>query len=226
RVAAVSLGDCHRHDRRIHGFSAGAHHHARGRTPGCSRRPPADRIADPPDLAPAVPGRTVNCGCRFGVRPGTLAAVGRDHQPLLPVALRHDAGVRSRHAAGRGGVRGDRDPARCFGYRRRIVGAAAAQWPAAGPSMNAMGFAWRSLVRQPARASLGVLGVAAVGALLFDMLLLSNGLVVSMRGLLERTGFDLRVTATDALPGSGPLIPDAVAVTEAISKLPSVRSAV
>jgi putative ABC transport system permease protein len=92
--------------------------------------------------------------------------------------------------------------------------------------MNAMGFAWRSLVRQPARASLGVLGVAAVGALLFDMLLLSNGLVVSMRGLLERTGFDLRVTATDALPGSGPLIPDAVAVTEAISKLPSVRSAV
>jgi putative ABC transport system permease protein len=92
--------------------------------------------------------------------------------------------------------------------------------------MNAMGFAWRSLVRQPARASLGVLGVAAVGALLFDMLLLSNGLVISMRGLLERTGFDLRVTATDALPGAGPLIPDAVAVTRAISKLPSVRSAV
>ena len=75
--------------------------------------------------------------------------------------------------------------------------------------MNAMGFAWRSLVRQPARASLGVLGVAAVGALLFDMLLLSQGLVISMRGLLERTGFDLRVTATDALPGQGPLIPDA-----------------
>ena len=68
--------------------------------------------------------------------------------------------------------------------------------------MNAMGFAWRSLVREPARASLGVLGVAAVGALLFDMLLLSNGLVISMRGLLERTGFDLRVTATDALPAA------------------------
>jgi putative ABC transport system permease protein len=92
--------------------------------------------------------------------------------------------------------------------------------------MNAMGFAWRSLVRQPARASLGVLGVAAVGALLFDMLLLSNGLVISMRGLLERTGFDLRVTATDALPGQGPLIPDAVARAQAISQLPSVRSAI
>ena len=92
--------------------------------------------------------------------------------------------------------------------------------------MNAMGFAWRSLVRQPARASLGVLGVAAVGALLFDMLLLSQGLVISMRDLLERTGFDLRVTATDALPGQGPLIPNAVAHAEAISRLPSVRSAV
>ena len=92
--------------------------------------------------------------------------------------------------------------------------------------MNAMGFAWRSLVRQPARASLGVLGVAAVGALLFDMLLLSQGLVVSMRGLLERTGFDLRVTATDVLPGQGPLIAEAVARADAIARLPSVRSAI
>ena len=92
--------------------------------------------------------------------------------------------------------------------------------------MNAMGFAWRSLVRQPARASLGVLGVAAVGALLFDMLLLSQGLVISMRGLLESTGFDLRVTATDSLPGQGPLIPHAVAHAEAMSRLPSVRSAI
>jgi putative ABC transport system permease protein len=92
--------------------------------------------------------------------------------------------------------------------------------------MNAMGFAWRSLVRQPARASLGVLGVAAVGALLFDMLLLSHGLVVSMRDLFERTGFDLRVTATDSLPGQGPLIPNAVAAAQAIAKLPTVRSAI
>jgi putative ABC transport system permease protein len=92
--------------------------------------------------------------------------------------------------------------------------------------MNPLGFAWRSLVRQPARASLGVLGVAAVGALLFDMLLLSQGLVISMRGLLESTGFDLRVTATDALPGQGPLIPNAVDRTRAIAQLPTVRSAI
>jgi putative ABC transport system permease protein len=47
-----------------------------------------------------------------------------------------------------------------------------------------------------------------------------------MRGLLERTGFDVRVTATDALPGSGPLIQNAVADAQAIAKLPTVRSAI
>jgi putative ABC transport system permease protein len=90
--------------------------------------------------------------------------------------------------------------------------------------MNAFAFAWLSLVRQPARAALGVLGVAAVGALLFDMLLLSQGLVISMRDLFERAGFDLRVTATDALPGQGPQLSDGLALARAIGTLPEVRS--
>ncbi|MGE0443929.1 MAG: ABC transporter permease [Vicinamibacterales bacterium] len=92
--------------------------------------------------------------------------------------------------------------------------------------MNALRFAFISLVRQPARSSLGILGVAAVGALLFDMLLLSEGLVTSMRDLFDRAGFDLRVTATDALPGQGPALPGAVDTAVAISQLPSVRAAV
>ena len=89
--------------------------------------------------------------------------------------------------------------------------------------MNAVGFAWRSLVRQPARATLGVLGVAAVGALLFDMLLLSQGLVVSMRDLLERSGWDIRVTAGE-LPGRGLRLGNAVSTAERIAALPSVRA--
>lgn len=92
--------------------------------------------------------------------------------------------------------------------------------------MNALRFAFLSLVRQPARSSLGILGVAAVGALLFDMLLLSEGLVTSMRDLFDRAGFDLRVTATDALPGQGPALPGAVDTATAISQLSSVRAAV
>lgn len=90
--------------------------------------------------------------------------------------------------------------------------------------MNALGFAWRSLVRQPARSALGVLGVAAVGALLFDMLLLSRGLIVSMQELLDRGGWDVRVSAGE-LPGQGPRITGALASAEAIAALPSVRAA-
>lgn len=92
--------------------------------------------------------------------------------------------------------------------------------------MTAFGFAWRSLVRQPARAGLAVLGVAAAGALLLDMLLLSQGLVVSMRELLERTGWDVRITGTDALPGRIPRIVGAAAALDSIAALPAVRSAI
>jgi putative ABC transport system permease protein len=91
--------------------------------------------------------------------------------------------------------------------------------------MKALAFAWRSLVRQPARAALGVLGVAAVGALLFDMLLLSDGLVTSMREMLERTGFDIRVTATGDLPRGGRRIANASVVTAAFAELPEVERA-
>ncbi|MEQ1757022.1 MAG: FtsX-like permease family protein [Vicinamibacterales bacterium] len=93
-------------------------------------------------------------------------------------------------------------------------------------TLGALGFAWRSLRRQPARATLGILGVAAVGALLFDMLMLSNGLVLSMRDVLDRAGFDLRVTATDALPGQGPRLPRGVDTAQTLAALPAVRSAI
>ena len=77
-------------------------------------------------------------------------------------------------------------------------------------------------MRQPARAALGILGVAAVGALLFDMLLLSRGLIVSMQDLLDRGGWDVRVTPASS-PGSGLRIPNALETAEAIAALPSGR---
>jgi putative ABC transport system permease protein len=87
-------------------------------------------------------------------------------------------------------------------------------------------FAWRSLSRQPARAVLGLTGVAVVGALLFDMLLLSRGLIVSFRQLLESTGFDVRVTATEALPGLGPPMAHASAAAETLRRLPELADVV
>ena len=92
--------------------------------------------------------------------------------------------------------------------------------------MSSVVFAWRCLVRQPGRAVLGILGIAAVGALLFDMLLLSRGLVVSLEDLLDRTGFDVRVMSTDGIPLGGPMIPDAVATATAIADLREVDVAV
>jgi putative ABC transport system permease protein len=77
-------------------------------------------------------------------------------------------------------------------------------------------------VRQPGRTGLGVLGVAAVGALLFDMLLLSQGLVTSFRNLLDRAGFDARVLASDTGAFAGPPIEDADAARRIIAGLPGV----
>ena len=87
-------------------------------------------------------------------------------------------------------------------------------------------FALRSLVRQPGRAILGILGVAAVGALLFDMLLLSRGLLVSFRALLDSAGFDVRVMAADAPVLARPRIADAEAAAAAIRALPDVDEVV
>src|SRR5919108_5557985 len=92
--------------------------------------------------------------------------------------------------------------------------------------MTPIRFAWRSLTRQPARAVLGLVGVTVVGALLFDMLLLSRGLIVSFRALLESTGVDIRVTATDAVPGMGPAINEAAAATRSPQGPPQLADVV
>jgi hypothetical protein len=91
-------------------------------------------------------------------------------------------------------------------------------------SLRALRFAWLTVVRQPARSVLGILGVAAVGALLFDMLLLSRGLVLSFRTLLDTGGFDARVLATDMVPFSGPRLDHASALAAAIAALPDVAA--
>ena len=91
---------------------------------------------------------------------------------------------------------------------------------------RALTFAGRNLLRQPGRASVGILGIAAVGALLFDMLLLSRGLVVSFRDLLDSVGFDVRVLASDAAPRGGPRLPDAAALAREFAALPQVDEAI
>jgi putative ABC transport system permease protein len=88
--------------------------------------------------------------------------------------------------------------------------------------MTARGLAWRTVAAEPARAWLAVVGVAVIGALLFDMLMLSQGLLVSFRELLDTTGYDVRVVATDAFPARA-TITNASEVAADIARLPEVR---
>ena len=92
--------------------------------------------------------------------------------------------------------------------------------------MTSIAFAWRRLVRQPGRAVLGILGVAAVGALLFDMLLLSRGLVVSLADQLDRVGFDVRVTSGEGISIAGGRVERASEVVDAVSRLPEVEAVI
>lgn len=90
--------------------------------------------------------------------------------------------------------------------------------------LRAFRLAWLCLVRQPVRAVLGICGIAAIGALLFDMLLLSRGLVLSFADLLERSGFDVRVLASDAPPLTGPRLTRATALASELAGLPGIEA--
>ena len=69
-------------------------------------------------------------------------------------------------------------------------------------------------------------GIAATGALLFDMLMLSRGLVVSMEQLLSGVGFDIRVSATQATPLTGPPITNMADTVAALAALPEIEDVV
>lgn len=89
---------------------------------------------------------------------------------------------------------------------------------------RALRFAWLRVRREPGRTALAVLGVTAIGALLFDMLMLSNGLLVSFRERLDRSGFDVRVAASESAVVTGPPIERASALVAELKRLPPVAA--
>jgi putative ABC transport system permease protein len=89
--------------------------------------------------------------------------------------------------------------------------------------MSAWGLAWRTVVSNPARAVLAVGGVAVIGALLFNMLLLSRGLLVSFRDLLDTAGYDVRVVASLGSPVHRAPITGTAPLAAAIRQLPGVE---
>jgi putative ABC transport system permease protein len=89
--------------------------------------------------------------------------------------------------------------------------------------MSAWGLAWRTVARNPARAALAVSGVAVIGALLFTMLMLSRGLLVSFRELLDTAGFDVRVVSGEGSMIHREPIAAAAVLAAAIGRLPEVE---
>ena len=92
--------------------------------------------------------------------------------------------------------------------------------------MSPLAFALRGLLRQPGRALLGIAGIAATGALLFDMLMLSQGLVLSMERLLAVAGFEIRVSATQAAPLTGPPIANMTETVATLTTVPGIEHVV
>jgi len=89
--------------------------------------------------------------------------------------------------------------------------------------MNGWMLARRTAWRYKTRTALAIAGVAVIGALNFDMILLSRGLLVSFGQLLDEMGFDVRVTSGGGVPVPRQPIPAAEALAGELQRLPEVE---
>ena len=90
--------------------------------------------------------------------------------------------------------------------------------------MTAFSLAWRTARRYRARAVLAVVGVAVIGALNFDMLMLANGLMLSFADLINSTGYNIRIAGSAGLPLARLPIDNASALLKQIQSLPEVSA--
>ena len=163
-------------------------------------------------------------GAVFGIL--FAAALQGAVNALLSVEVRHDADLRPHYSADRDSMCASGGTAGRAGESDLVVDTASQQRSGPRQKMSPFAFALRGLVRQPGRAILGIAGIAATGALLFDMLMLSQGLVVSMERLLAGVGFDIRVTATQATPLTGPPITNMANTVATLAALPGIEEVV
>jgi putative ABC transport system permease protein len=80
----------------------------------------------------------------------------------------------------------------------------------------------RTAARYKTRTALAIAGVAVIGALNFDMILLSRGLLVSFGQLLEDAGFDVRVTSGGGVPVPRLPIAGSEALANELRRLPEI----
>ena len=90
--------------------------------------------------------------------------------------------------------------------------------------MTAFALAWRTARRYRARAVLAIVGVAVIGALNFDMLMLSRGLLLSFADLVNSTGYDIRIAGSAGSPLSRQPIDGAAEMMKKVAALPEVEA--
>jgi putative ABC transport system permease protein len=90
--------------------------------------------------------------------------------------------------------------------------------------MTAWTLARRTAARYKTRTALAIAGVAVIGALNFDMILLSRGLLVSFAQLLDDLGFDVRVTSGAGTPVPRMPIADADRLATDLDRLPEIEA--
>lgn len=84
--------------------------------------------------------------------------------------------------------------------------------------------AFRELRAHPGRTLLAVAGVAVSGAMLLDMLMLSNGMQVSFRELLRGAGYEIRVSPVGTFPlDTEATIPDAAELVGRLRADPEIE---
>jgi putative ABC transport system permease protein len=88
--------------------------------------------------------------------------------------------------------------------------------------MTGFALAKRTAARYKARTALAVAGVAIIGALNFDMLLLSRGLLISFADMINNAGFDVRVTGSAGLPALRVPVAGAAKLADDFRRLPEV----
>src|SRR5262249_45422151 len=149
----------------------------------------------------------------------------RPGEPDFPGALRHHPRLRAGHAIDCPAVDSHRRAPRRRRGRCGIVDAAPPEHPLDHPAMTALRLAWRTVRRYRAQTLLAITGVAVIGALLFDLLLLSRGLLLSFSDLLDRAGYDVRIVGGGGLTLRFP-IADSANVVRDVASLPEVQRVV
>ncbi|HUK32620.1 MAG TPA: FtsX-like permease family protein [Vicinamibacterales bacterium] len=90
--------------------------------------------------------------------------------------------------------------------------------------MTPLALAWRTARRYRARAVLAIIGVTVIGALNFDMLMLSRGLMLSFAGLLNSTDYNIRISGSAGLPLARSPIDGASSLMTQLAALPEIAS--